>query len=140
MTMAQRSENLAQAMFKQIGPQPVGVDMSSDLFRLRIGSRIVGYRKQVGSYVFYSRDDFWYNGAEFDFEHEEPFTGLKDRRGRKLFVGDVVRCEAEGKELTLRIANMDNDGPHCCCHVTLRPIHSTDVRALLAGSQFIGLC
>jgi hypothetical protein len=113
--------------------------MVTNLYRLRIGGQIVGYRKHVGSYVFFSRDDFWYNGAPFHFETEDAFTLVKDRRGHKLFVGDVVRCMLDGTPKTLRIVAMGQNGPEFCCHISESKITAANPDALLTESHFISL-
>ncbi|MGB0933243.1 MAG: hypothetical protein ACPGU5_03115 [Lishizhenia sp.] len=60
------------------------------LFRLRTGNTIVGYKKQMGNFMFYSKDLYGWNGKEIDFEFEDDFTGFKDKHDRKLFVEDIV--------------------------------------------------
>lgn len=113
--------------------------MGTGLYRLRIGAKIVGFRKQVGSYAFYSRDDFWYNGTELPFETEETFVGVKDRKGRKLFAGDVVRINTDGGEKVVRIQEMINDVPSICCHITQVQISLNDPLALLARGLFMAV-
>lgn len=100
--------------------------------------KVVGYRKQVGRYAFFSRDDFWYNGIAFDFDAEEAFTGVRDCRGRKLFVGDVVRCKAGGRDMTVRIMGMDNGEPRLCCHVTDMELVTANPVMLLSEAHFTG--
>jgi len=112
--------------------------MGTDLYRLRADGKVVGYRKQVGRYEFFSRDDFWYNGTAFEFESEEAFTGAKDRRGRKLFVGDVVRGSWEGVERTVRIIAVEEGSPRLCCHRTELPLGVSEPMALLAESLYAG--
>lgn len=99
----------------------------------------MGYRKQVGRYEFYSRDDFWYNGTLLDFDAEEAFTGLKDRRGKKLFVGDVVRSKIDGSERVLRITSVEEGLPTLCCHSSESPVCHADLPSLLAESYHVSL-
>lgn len=99
----------------------------------------MGYRKQVGSHAFFSRDDFWYNGTQLPFDHEEPYTGIKDRKGRKLFVGDVVRHGADGQAKTLRIADIQQGAVRLICHITERPLANDAPLSILAAGQFIGI-
>lgn len=113
--------------------------MGTDLYRLRLAGKVVGYRKQVGRYEFYSRDDFWYNGTVFDFDAEEVFTGLKDRRGKKLFVGDVVRSKIEGSDRVLRITSVEDGVPTLCCHHSEAPVGHGDLPSLLAESYHVSL-
>lgn len=113
--------------------------MGTDLYRLRIDGKVVGYRKQVGRYAFFSRDDFWYNGTPLEFESEEAFTGMKDRRGRKLFVGDVVRSLSEGTERVIRIIAVNEGLPSLCCHHSEAPIIPTDIYSLLAEAYHVSL-
>ena len=117
----------------------VSLKMGTNLFRLRCGNQVVGYRKQVGSYAFFSRDDFWYNGTPFHFETEDAFIGTKDRKGRKLFVGDVVKCTIDGSDKIVRIKDLDPLGPKLCCHITERNIPMEAPTLVLAASHFISL-
>lgn len=59
--------------------------------RLRNGKRIVGYSRQSGSTYYYSKDGFWWNGEALDHEIADPFTGIKDKNDRLLYVHDIVR-------------------------------------------------
>jgi len=111
--------------------------MGTGLYRLRMDGRTVGYRKQVGRYAFYSRDDFWYNGTELPFEIEDAFAGVKDRQGRKLFAGDVVRIRTDGDEKVVRIQGLSDDVPAVCCHITQAPIPLNDPLAVLARGLFV---
>jgi len=113
--------------------------MGTDLYRLRLEGKVVGYRKQVGRYEFFSRDDFWYNGTALEYDTEEAFTGLKDRRGRKLFVGDVVRSLIDGQERVLRVTSMDNGVPALCCHRSEAPVVPANILSLLADSYHVSL-
>lgn len=113
--------------------------MGSDLYRLKWRGKVVGYRKQVGSYAFFSRDDFWYNGSELPFDLEQPYTGVKDRRGRKLFVGDVVRTEVDGHETTLLIRSMTDQTPRLCCSVTFKDTPLADPMLTLSRSLFLSI-
>ena len=117
----------------------VRLKMGTNLFRLRCGNQVVGYRKQVGSYIFFSRDDFWYNGTPFHFETEDAFIDTKDRKGRKLFVGDVVKCIIDGSEKIVRIKALGSRGPEMCCHITERNIPMEAPTAVLSASYFISL-
>jgi hypothetical protein len=117
----------------------VWLEMGTNLFRLRSGKQVVGYRKQVGSYVFFSRDDFWYNGTPFHFETEDAFIDTKDRKGRKLFVGDVVKCTIDGSDKIVRIKAIGPLGPELCCHITERNIPVEAPTLVLAASYFISL-
>jgi len=111
--------------------------MGTGLYRLRMDGKTVGYRKQVGRYAFYSRDDFWYNGTELPFESEDAFVGVKDRQGRKLFTGDVVRIHADGDEKVVRIQGLSDDVPTICCHITQAQIHLNDPLSVLTRGLFI---
>lgn len=113
--------------------------MGTDLYRLTLNGKVIGYRKQVGSYAFFSRDDFWYNGTELTFDHQQPYTGVKDRRGQKLFVGDVIRVEMNGDEKTLFIRSMVDDIPQLYCNITSAEVPAEDPFLTLSRSSFISV-
>lgn len=68
------------------------------LFRLRIENSIVGYKKQMGNFTFYSKDLYGWNGKAINFEFEDAFTGFKDKHDRRLFAEDIVAINTYPKE------------------------------------------
>lgn len=70
-------------------------------YRLRNGSEIVGYsRKMKGSKtLFFSRDQFWWNGTPIAHEQVDESTGLRDINNRPIFEMDIVNYALEdGRE------------------------------------------
>jgi len=68
------------------------------LYRLRIENTIVGYKKQMGNFTFYSKDLYGWSGKAINFEFEDEFTGYKDKHDRKLFTEDIVALTAYPQE------------------------------------------
>ncbi|MDA0728408.1 MAG: hypothetical protein O3B70_01725 [Bacteroidetes bacterium] len=59
-------------------------------WRLRHGTRIVGYERTLGRHTWFSRDGFWWNGGPLAFTEKDRWTGWKDRHNRWLYEWDVV--------------------------------------------------
>jgi hypothetical protein len=132
----QKSEN-QRPLQATIGDGICFIGMGTDLYRLLLHGKMIGYRKQVGSYAFFSRDDFWYNGTELNYDHQQPYTGVKDRRGQKLFVGDVIRVEMNGVEKTLLIRSMVDNVPQLSCNITSVEVPTEDPLLTISRSHLI---
>jgi hypothetical protein len=60
-------------------------------FRLRVDQQVVGYLKQIGSSNFYSKDCFWWSGAEIQFDQKDQCLFLKDKNNRMLYAMDIIQ-------------------------------------------------
>lgn len=59
-------------------------------YRLRIGEQIVGYAREIGRTRYYSKDQFWWNGAIIKHNQVDECIGLKDINNRPLYELDIV--------------------------------------------------
>ncbi|BBM85345.1 hypothetical protein [Candidatus Uabimicrobium amorphum] len=64
-------------------------------YRLKKDGKFVGYSREIGTRYFFSKDGFWWNGSEIDYDDKDLFTGVKDRNRNKIFVGDVVEWQSQ---------------------------------------------
>lgn len=65
-------------------------------YRLRIGTEIVGYMRQVnGSMIVYSRDGVWWNGHPITHKEVDEWTGLKDKNNNFIFEWDILRYKLD---------------------------------------------
>lgn len=69
-----------------------GLKPGETRYRLRDGTKIVGYMREMGGggSQWFSKDQFWWNGAMIAHEHVDECIGLKDRNNRFLFELDIV--------------------------------------------------
>ena len=65
--------------------------------RLRIHDRVVGYKKLVGNYTFFSKDFFRWSGDRIHYTFEEGCTHLINDHGIPIFENDVVRATLLGQ-------------------------------------------
>jgi hypothetical protein len=71
-------------------------------YRLRVDERIVGFKRQVSkTMVFYSKNEFWWNGQPIGHKQIDEFTGMTDKNNTRIYEWDIVRFELtkeDGKE------------------------------------------
>jgi hypothetical protein len=60
-------------------------------YRLRSGSEIAGYLRDIHGTLYYSRDGFWWTGRPVEYEHVDEWTGWKDAKGKRIYEWDLVR-------------------------------------------------
>lgn len=61
-----------------------------NICRLRIDEKIVGYKKEMGNFSFFSKDLYGWSGTKIDFIYQDQYSGFKDKHDRKLFAEDIV--------------------------------------------------
>ena len=60
-------------------------------YRLRKGNRVIGYAKENEDGLLYKAyNDFHWHDEQLDFDQIDESIGLKDKRHRTIFEGDVV--------------------------------------------------
>lgn len=70
--------------------------MDETRYRLRNGSRIVGYMRKMGSSaLFYSKDAFWWTGRELQYEQIDEWCGFRDKNRRFIFEWDILRFKID---------------------------------------------
>ena len=52
---------------------------------------VVGYLRVEGSYSFYSKDLYGWNGKVIEFDSKEKDSGYRDVNNQRIFQGDVIR-------------------------------------------------
>jgi len=62
-----------------------------------MGQSIVGYAREIGRTRYYSKDQFWWNGAMIQHNHVDECIGIKDLDNRPIFEFDIVEYALEGK-------------------------------------------
>jgi hypothetical protein len=67
-------------------------------FRLRIDQRVVGYKRETSPrMVFYSKNEFWWNGQEIHYKQIDECTGLFDKNRKLIYEWDFVRFSLDGE-------------------------------------------
>lgn len=67
-------------------------------FRLRIDQRVVGYKRETSPrMVFYSKNEFWWNGQEIHHKQIDESTGLFDKNRKLIYEWDIVRFKLDGE-------------------------------------------
>ena len=62
-----------------------------ELFRLRVGTEIVGYMKvHANGLKDFSNDQFWWTSTPIEYNAKDQYCGLKDKDNRALFEHDIV--------------------------------------------------
>lgn len=65
-------------------------------YRLRQGDQIVGYMRKIGrNGVYYSKDQYWWNGGAIAHRQIDEWTGLKDIDNRPIYEFDIVQFSLE---------------------------------------------
>lgn len=59
-------------------------------FRLRLENKIVGFKKQIHQSIFYSKDQYAWNGKEIQYTIEDKFTGFFDNNRRAIYAEDII--------------------------------------------------
>ncbi|MCC5916453.1 MAG: hypothetical protein JJU02_03905 [Cryomorphaceae bacterium] len=60
--------------------------------RLRIDRKIVGYQRTVGTrMIFFSKNEFWWNGQPIHHKQLDEFTGFQDKNRVNIYEWDIVR-------------------------------------------------
>lgn len=77
--------------------------------RLRDYDQVVGYKKVVGRYKFYSPDFYWWTGKAIDFTREEAVSSLTNNYGLPVFENDVVQITESGKPRYYHIQMRDKE-------------------------------
>ncbi|MEC8458577.1 MAG: hypothetical protein VXY91_04130 [Bacteroidota bacterium] len=77
-------------MFSKLNP-------NETRYRLRIGEKIVGYAREIGRTRYYSKDQYWWNGAMIKHHQVDECIGLKDINNIPLFEFDIIEYAIEGK-------------------------------------------
>lgn len=71
-------------------------------FRLRVDEKIVGYKREVSTkMVFYSKNEFWWNGQPIGHKQIDEFTGFYDKNKTPIYEWDIIRfvlTPEDGKE------------------------------------------
>ncbi len=65
-------------------------------YRLRMDDQIVGYAREIGRTRYYSKDQFWWNGAIIKHNRVDECIGIKDLDNRPLYELDIVEYALEG--------------------------------------------
>lgn len=65
--------------------------MHEQRYRLRFGSRVVGYLRRIEGTAFYSPDGFWWTGRELDYAQVDESVGMRDKNRVHLYEWDIVR-------------------------------------------------
>ena len=60
------------------------------IVRLRQYGEIVGYRKQVRRYTFFSVDLYGWSNKNIDFDMTEEMSTMKNQYGHPVFENDVI--------------------------------------------------
>lgn len=70
-------------------------------YRLRKQEKIVGYMRKMGhNSLFYSRDQFWWNGQEIPYDRMDEATGMCDLNNRQIYEMDIVEYSmGDGRNL-----------------------------------------
>ncbi len=77
--------------------------------RLRDYDQVVGYKKVVGRYKFYSPDFYWWTGKVIAFTREEPASWLTNNYGLPVFENDVVQITESGRLRCYHIQMCDKE-------------------------------
>lgn len=65
-------------------------------YRLRNGEQIVGYMRKVGrNGIYYSKDQYWWNGRPIDYQQIDEWTHLRDIDNRPIYEFDIVHFSLE---------------------------------------------
>jgi hypothetical protein len=64
--------------------------IETNRFRLRVEDKIVGYQKQIHNSIFYSKDEYAWNGAKIEFQLKDKFSGVYDINRRAIYAEDIL--------------------------------------------------
>lgn len=102
--------------------------------RIRNNDKIIGYIRHDLTHPFFTRDFFWWSGELPAFDTEDAYAQVQDRKGRRLFVHDIVTVHFRSRlrrSQPFRIAN--RDGCFYLLHLKSNrryPIDSAEVASL----------
>ena len=66
------------------------MQIDTNRFRLRNNQKIVGYKKQIGNSVFYSKDEYAWSGSLIEFTIQDKFTRFFDNNRRAIYAEDII--------------------------------------------------
>ena len=64
--------------------------MSVKKYRLKLFDEVVGFKKSIGSYTFYSKDLYGWSGNRIKHNAIEIETALANTGGKPIFENDVI--------------------------------------------------
>ncbi len=75
----------------------------NDRFRLRQDNKIVGFKKQIHSLTFYSKDEYAWAGLPIEYNNHDRFTGFFDNNRRAIYAEDIIELTKKEENKYLHI-------------------------------------